>query len=125
MDVVFLSLLEIDGSCEPDLNVLFPIDGRGPSNDDVAAVAFVALAVVTGFDIAREAPLFSFLEESGLADMPCSCLILNLRRLTRSWICSVLILLATKYRGCLFRKYSRTSSVLVSAFNCLSFILWW
>ena len=123
----FLSL-EMEGSWEPDLKegavlMLLPMDGRGPRREDAAAV-------VTGFDIAREAEavvfLFSFFEVSavtGFEVIPCSCLILNLRRLTRSLICSGLILSAIKYKGCRFFRYSMTSSVLVSAFNCLSFIL--
>lgn len=118
----------MEGSWDPDLNegavlMLLPMDGRGPRRDEVTAV-------VAGFEIARDAEavvfLFSFFEVSAVTDfevIPCSCLILNLRRLTRSLICSGLILSAIKYKGCRFFRYSMTSSVLVSAFNCLSFIL--
>lgn len=90
--------LEMEGSWEPDLKagavLVLPIEGRGPRRDEAA--------VETGFDIAKETEavlVFSFLEASavvGLVVIPCSCLILNLRRFTRSLICSALILFAIK-----------------------------
>ena len=81
--------------------------------------SFVMALQVIGFESV------TVLEFEFYYDFSSCCLSLYFSLLIKFSICLGLILLATKYRGCLFFRYSMVSFVSLSAFNCLNFILRW